>query len=86
MSQHPFFKNGMAQNPCWNVSKDNMPVNKLFYKLKDGQHAVILISREFADFRVFETEEQARLCVEKLEHLREEMDPMWARTLFIVYR
>ncbi len=63
-----------------------MPVNKLFYELKAGQHAVILVSREFADYRVFDTEEQARLCVEKLEHLREELDPMWAKVLFMTYR
>jgi hypothetical protein len=62
-----------------------MPVNKLFYELKDGQHAVILISREFADYRVFETEEQARLCVEKLQHLREEMDPLWAKVMLMMY-
>jgi len=51
-----------------------MPVNKLYYEMKAGQHVVILVSREFADYRVFETEELARLCVEKLKHLREEMD------------
>jgi hypothetical protein len=62
-----------------------MPVNKLFYELKDGQHAVILISREFADYRVFETEEQARLCVEKLQHLREEMDPLMAKIQLMMY-
>ena len=63
-----------------------MPVNKLFYELKAGQHAVILISREFADYRVFETEEQARLCVDKLEHLREEMDPLMAKIQLMMYR
>ena len=63
-----------------------MPVNKLFYELKAGQHAVILVSREFADYRVFETEEQARLCVEKLEHVREEMDPLTAKIQLMMYR
>ena len=62
-----------------------MPVNKLYYEMKAGQHAVILVSREFADYRVFETEEQARLCVEKLEHLREEMDTLMAKMLFMMY-
>ena len=76
----------MAQNPCWSVSKDNMPVNKIYYEMKAGQHAVILVSREFADYRVFETEEQARLCVEKLQHLREEMDPLMAKVMFMMYR
>ena len=62
-----------------------MSANQLYYELKGGKHAVILVSREFADFRVFETEEQARLCVEKLEHLREEMDPLWAKMLLMIY-
>jgi predicted transcriptional regulator len=62
-----------------------MPVNKLYYEMKGGKHAVILVSREFADYRIFETEEQARLCVEKLEHLREEQDTLWAKTLFVMY-
>ncbi len=63
-----------------------MPVNKLYYELKAGQHAVILVSREFADYRVFETEDQARLCVEKLQHLREERDPLMAKVMFMMYR
>jgi hypothetical protein len=63
-----------------------MPVNKLYYEKKAGQHAVILVSREFADYRVFETEEQARLCVEKLEHIREEMDPLMAKIQLMIYR
>ena len=75
----------MAQNPLWIVSNDNMSVNQLYYEMKGGKHAVILVSREFADYRVFETEEQARLCVEKLEHLREEMDPLWAKMLLMLY-
>jgi len=75
----------MAQNPCLTVSNNNMSANQLYYELKGGKHAVILVSREFADYRVFETEEQARLCVEKLEHLREELDPLWAKMLLMMY-
>ena len=75
----------MAQNPCWTVSNNNMSANQLYYELKGGKHAVILVSREFANYRIFETEEQARLCVEKLEHLREELDPLWAKMLLMMY-
>ena len=75
----------MVQNPLWIVSNDNMYVNQLYYEMKGGKHAVILVSREFANYRIFETKEQAMLCLEKLEHLREERDPLWAKMLLMLY-